>query len=228
VRSTDLFNLDFTSPGMFETIDSQRIVEDAKAKARDVIDALEMAISKGCDDESAWRMLASLYIGIQDIGAYNALEARHEALYGSPSFNVPLRPKAPREPQRKLFEMPARLVKGNLPPLQDVLEACASDEGAALEFSRVRGMDADGMLELAAFFSHLPHGRSRPELPGIDRFIDGLIKAARSSTGSPPMWEVLFAYHRLINDESGFDDLAVKYAEKFGVSPPPFEPLPRI
>jgi hypothetical protein len=228
VRSTDIFNLDFTSPGTFESIESERIVQDAKARARGVIDALELAIDRGCDDESAWRMLAALYVGIQDIAAFNALEARHEALYGSPSFNVPLRPKAPREPQRKLFEMPTRLVRGNLPALQDVLEACASDEGAALEFSRVRGMDADGMVELAAFFSHLPHGRSRPELPGIERFIDGLVKAAQSSSGAPPMWEVLFAYYRLINDETGFEDLAVKFAERFSVSPPPFEPLPRL
>jgi hypothetical protein len=228
VRTTDIFNLDFTSPGSIESIEAQRSVEAAKAMAREVIVALEHAINDGCDDETAWRMLGALYIGIQNIKAFNALEVRHETLYGSPMFNLPFQPKAPRDAQRKLFEMPARIVRGNLPALQDVLEACAADEGAALDFSRVRGMDVEGMLGLCTFFSHLPRGRSRPELAGIERLLEGLLKAAQSSSGAPAMWEVMFAYHRLMSDENAFEELAVKFAGKFGVSPPPYEPLPKL
>jgi hypothetical protein len=37
------------------------------------------------------------------------------------------------------------------------------------------------------------------------------------------MWDVLFSYQMLTGDEKAFDELAVRFALKFGVSPPSFE-----
>src|SRR5512134_2100859 len=100
--------------------------------------ALEETIAGGCREGSAWRMLASLYLGVGNINAFNEIEARHEREFGVTMFQMMRAPKPQREASRKLFQMPARITAGSLPPIEDVLAACASEAGAALDFARVR------------------------------------------------------------------------------------------
>jgi hypothetical protein len=168
-------------------------------------------------------MLASLYLGTGNVKAFNELEARHEREYGTTMFRMVRLPKPPRGERRKLFEMPARITAGSLPRLEEVLGACESADGAALDFSRVRGADGPGLEELARFIGRLPDNDDRPELPGIARFMGSLLRAAESPSGSRNMWDVLFSYQMLTGDEKAFDELAVRFALKFGVSPPSFE-----
>lgn len=223
VRRTDIFNLDFTSPAAPDAPDEQQELDDIAATARDTMQKLEQLIGDGCREEAAWRMLASLYLGTDNIHAFNELEERHEREFGTPMFSTFHQPKARHDENREVFQMPARIAGGVLPPVEEVLEACASDDGAALDFSRVRGADGAGLQELAAFLARMPHNADRPEMPGIDRFMGSLIKAAESASGTRTMWDVLFTYQRLMGDEKAFDELAIKFAVKFGVSPPSFD-----
>jgi len=227
LRSTDIFNLDFTATGAFDSIETQSRLDRVAAMTNEAMQALEETIAGGCREESAWRMLASLYLGVGNVNAFNELEARHEREFGVTMFRVMHAPKPPREQSRKLFQMPARITAGRLPPTEDVLAACASDAGAALDFSRVRGADAPGLQELIIFLARLPHNQDRPEMPGIERLMTSLLKAAESESGTRLMWDVLFAYHMLMDDEKSFDETALRFAVKFGVSPPSFDRPPK-
>lgn len=221
MRNTDIFSLDFTSPGSLDTPpEAADFVSEAHHHALEAVVALERALANGCMDESTWRLLGALYVGTGRIAEFNDLEKRHETAFGSPMYVMLQQPKPARDPRRIVFEMHGRIVQGSTPDLGAVLEACASEDGAALDFSRVRGADAEGLKELAKFFAELPRDGTRPECPGVERFITTLEKAAESETATPEMWSVLFDYKRFLNDEPGFDDLCIKYAVRFGISPP--------
>lgn len=221
MRNTDIFNLDFTSPGSLDTPpDAVDFVSQGYNHAQDAVIALERALANGCMDESTWRLLGALYMGMGHITQFNDLEKRHEATFGTPMYVMLQQPKPVRDPRRIVFEMPNRIIKDSLPDTGAVLEACASEDGAGLDFTRVRGADADGLQELAKFFAHLPRDATRPECPGVERFITTLEKTAESAAATPEMWSVLFEYKRFLNDQEGFDDLCIRYAVRFGISPP--------
>lgn len=222
MRSTDIFNLDFTTSGAFETMELANLVRDASFGAQEAIKKLEQAIAKDCREEAAWRLLASLYLGTDNMRAFNELEARHEKIFGVPMFAVLRPPRATRDAQRKLFDIPAKIVTGVLPDADQVVTACQEPGGAALDFTRVRGADAGGLNDLAHLLAHLPNDHRRPQLPGMDRFVVGLEKAAQSPTGTKVMWQVLFAYDRLIQDQAMFEAHALQFAVKFGISPPAY------
>ncbi len=223
VTRTDIFNLDFTAPAALDNADEQQELNDIATTARDTMQKLEQLIGDGCREEAAWRMLASLYLGTDNFHAFNELEERHEREFGAPIFPMLHQPRSRHDENREVFQMPTRITAGVLPPVEEVLNACASDDGAALDFSRVRGADGAGLQELAGFLARMPHNADRPEMPGIDRFMGSLIKAAESASGTRTMWDVLFTYQRLLGDEKSFDELAIKFAVKFGVSPPSFD-----
>jgi len=223
LRSTDIFNLDFTATGAFESLETLGRLDRVAAMTNEAMQLLEETLAAGCREESAWRMLASLYLGVGNVTAFNELEARHEKEFGVTMFQILQAPRPPREESRRLFPMPARITAGSLPPVDEVLAACASESGAALDFSRVRGADAPGLQEFTFFLGRLPHNEDRPELPGVARFMDSLQKAAESESGTRLMWDVLFTYHMLMDDEKAFDETAIRYAVKFGVSPPSFD-----
>lgn len=223
MKSTDIFDLDFTSSAVSDAAHEHQDLDEVTASARETVQRLEQMLENGCRDEGAWRMLASLYLGMDNASALSDLEERHEREFGGPIFAGFRQARARHLGNRRVFQMPARITDAALPPIEEVLAACASDDGAALDFSRVRGADGPGLKQLAAFLGRMPHNADRPEMPGIDRFIEGLVKAAESGSGTRNMWDVLFTYKRLMNDEKAFDELAIKFAVKFGVSPPSFE-----
>lgn len=223
MRNTDIFSLDFTTPESLEMFEMQDQLNRVAALTNEAMQILQDTLERGCTEESAWRMLASLYLGTGNIPAFNALEERHESEFGSTMFRMFHAASPPRGEHRRRLEMPARITAGSLPAIEDVLAACRSPEGAALDFSRVRGADGPGLQELALFLGQLPDHAERPELPGIDRFMEGLLRAAESPAGSRLMWDVLFSHQMLVGDEKAFDDLAIRFAVKFGVSPPSFD-----
>ena len=223
MRNTDIFSLDFTTPESLEMFEMQEQINRVTAMTNEAMQILQDVIEKGYGEESVWRMLASLYLGTGNLPAFNELEARHQREFGTAMFRMDRLPKPARGEHRRIFEMPARIGAGTLPRLEDVLAACRSLEGAALDFSRVRGADGPGLGELAQFFGRLPGDDDRPEFPGIDRFLDSLLRAAESPAGNRLMWDVLFSYQMLLGDEKAFDDLAIRFAVKFGVSPPSFD-----
>lgn len=218
MRNTDIFNLDFTSPSVIQDIANQAVAKvhsDAAATfVAEAIRELEEAIARNSREESAWRLLGALYIGTDRIKDLNALEAKHEKIFGATIFAIPHRRRVERSATRKLFDVPARITAGSLPPIDEVLAACASPEGAEFDFSRVRGADAGGLEELRELFSRLPRDM-RPVLLGIEPVMDGLLGAASSPTGIKPMWQVLFEYHRFTGNDAAVRDLMARFRARF-------------
>lgn len=219
MRETDIFDLDFTTPAAAPA-DTSKQVKQAATEVGAVIHSLEQALESGPMEEAGWRMLASLYLGANRMSDFTTLEARHEEVFGTPIFANFRQESAPRDTQRIVFDMPKKIVQGSLPDIAAVLEACAAPEGALLEFSRVNGADIGGLKELTEYFSKLPRDDTKPEIPGMERFITSLEKAADSSVATEEMWQMLFEYRRFCNDADIFDELAIRYAEHFGISPP--------
>lgn len=91
-----------------------------------------------------------------------------------------------------------------------------------MDFSGVHGVDAAGLKALIKFFSGFPPMAPRPECAGIERLIGFLERAAESHGPNELAWEVLLAYKRFRGDVYGFEELALKYALRFHISPPQF------
>lgn len=219
MRDTDVFDLDFTTAAALPA-DTVKQVKQATTEAEAAIRTLEQALEAGTVAEAGWRLLASLYLGTSRMKEFTDLERRHEETFGTPIFADLRQESAPRDTQRSVFDMPKKIIHGSLPDIAAVLEACASKKGALLDFSRVNGADAAGLKELAAYFSKLPRDDTKPEMPGVERFIASLEKAADSSVATEEMWQMLFEHQRFCNNVDAFDELAIRYAEHFGISPP--------
>lgn len=59
-------------------------------------------------EEAGWRMLASLYLGVNRMSDLIALEDRHEETFGTPIF-AKFRMESPRhDTHRTVFEMPIK------------------------------------------------------------------------------------------------------------------------
>lgn len=218
MRNTDIFDLDFTTPSAVQEMTNEKIssahLQAALRLAAEAAGELESAIDKDSRDEAAWRLLGSLYIGMDRIKDLNALEDKHQHIFGNTIFTIPQQRRVQRTHTRKLFDVPARITKGVLPNPEEAAAACASPEGAEFDFSRVRGADADGLNELRELFSRLPRDK-RPHLLGVEFFMDGLLRAASSPSGTKAMWQVLFEYHRYAGNDAAVRDLMARFRVRF-------------
>ncbi len=237
MKDTEISTLDFTLPeasssGNEESIKLKTLPSNIKdllnqatteveAAIRNLEQALESDLVKDPSwQDPCWQLLAYLYLGTNRMDDFSSLDRRHEETFGAPIFiNIP-QEKLQLDSDRVVFEMPQKIVCGSLPDITSVQEACASSKGAMLDFSRVHGADTSGLKELVKFFSQLPHDQTKPEVAAIDRFISSLGKAADDTAGTQEMWSMLFEYKRFCNDIDAFDELAIKFAVRFGISPP--------
>lgn len=229
---TEISTLDFTttegaSSGSEELINSEELpsnIRDLLSQAVTDIEAailnLEQALESDLVKEPGWQMLAYLYLGANRLENFNSLNKRHEETFGKPiPVNSPMQ-EMQIDSDRVVFEMPNKIVCGSLPDITSVEEACASSKGAMLNFANVHGADTSGLKELVEFFEKLPHGQTKPVISGIERFTTSLEKAANDSSGTQEMWNLLFEYSRFCDDIDTFDELAIKFAIRFSISPP--------
>jgi hypothetical protein len=229
---TETSNLDFTtteggSSGSEELINSEELPSDIRdflSQAVTDIEAailnLEQALKSDLIKEPSWQMLAHLYLGVNRLENFNSLNKRHEETFGKPISVSPPMQEMQIDSDRVVFDMPNKIVCGSLPDITLVEEACASSKGAMLNFANVHGADTGGLKELAEFFKKLPHDQTKPVISGIDHFITSLEKVANDSSGTQEMWDLLFEYCRFCDDIDTFDELAIKFAIRFSISPP--------
>lgn len=232
MKDTEILTLDFTVPeasssGTEESVKpeiSSSNIEDLLNQANTEVDRairnIELALESGLVDEKIWQLLAYLYMGTGQMDNFSSLDKRHEEAFGAPILVSLPQQKMQLDSDRVVFEMPRKIICGSLPDIASVQEACASSKGAILDFSRVHGADTNGLMELVKFFSQLPHDQTKPEIAAIDRFISSLRKVAEDTAGTQEMWSLLFEYMRFCNDIDAFDELAIKFAVRFGISPP--------
>ena len=223
---TEISTLDFTATeevsSDFEELPSniRDFLSQAVTDIEAAISNLEQALESDLVKEPSWQMLAYLYLGANRLEHFNSLNKRYEETFGKPiSVNSPIQ-EMNIESDRVVFEMPTKIVCGSLPDIASIEEACASSKGAILNFANVHGADSGGLKELVGFLEKLPHDQTKPVISGIDRFITSLEKVANESSGTQEMWNLLFEYSRFCDDIDTFDELAIKFAIRFSISPP--------
>lgn len=222
----DDFALDFTASAPAVELDADKLIKQAVADAGTVIASLEKVLEADRLDTAGWRLLAGLYLGTHRQDDFDGLQKQYNAVSDAPllpplSVQEPL-PKPAPVPVRVTFEMPQRIMHNSLPEIAGVLAACAAAGGALLDFSNVRGADSGGLKSLRHFLARLPRDDTRPEFQGIERFISSLQKTADSPNGTHEMWDTLFEYQRFCGNNQVFEELAVAFAVRFGISPPPW------
>jgi anti-anti-sigma regulatory factor len=181
-------------------------------------DCLSLALEYENRDRSVWRLLAAIHLGRGRTAEYSSLVARYEE-----SFQEKFRLESTVEQDTdhsSIFPLPAKIDDGNVPEFIVIRAACAGAARAVLDFTRVRRASAGGLVDLTKLLKRLARESSRPELRGIEPFISSVESVSMSDTGSPEMWDLLFVYRRYLEDPQGFEDTALRYAERFGISPP--------
>tara|TARA_R110002073_G_scaffold287129_2_gene451837 strand:+ start:7415 stop:8080 length:666 start_codon:yes stop_codon:yes gene_type:complete len=211
--------LDFTSPGSMIP-DATDLIKQITTETETTIHTLEQALETGTITESGWQLLASLYLGINRINDFNTLKDQYEDYFNASIFTELCHNDLPQFTSSIVFEIPQKITHGSLPEITTVIEACHSPRGALLDFSKVRGADIKGLKTLTQFFTQLSNDNTKPKTLGIDRFIANLKKTAGSDSGTEAMWNTLFEYYRFCDDMDAFDDIAIRYAVHFSISPP--------
>lgn len=217
--NTNKLALDFTVAGAIPP-DATELIKNITSDIESDIKTLEEALESGYMKETGWRLLAAFYLGTDRISDFNALKDRYESNFDTSIFTELNQDNITLKSFRTEFEIPQKITVNSLPDTTIVNNACASPTGASVDFSNVRGADAKGLRALTEFLSQLPRDHTRPETPGLDRFISKLEKTADSNEGTEDIWNLLFEYQRFCNDTQTFDDLSIKYAVRFGISPP--------
>ncbi|MBI2312575.1 MAG: hypothetical protein HYU77_08740 [Betaproteobacteria bacterium] len=208
-----------TAPPVHPGPDPEALAKQGRQQLEAAATILSEAVRLGTRDRQAWNLLAATYIATGRIGAYRELLEKYEHAFSAP-LELPFAVSA--ETARKVFPLPQKIVEISLPDLAQVRKAAEAPQGAIVDFSGVHGADAAGLKALAKFFSGFPPNAPRPECAGIERLIGFLEHAAEGHGPTELVWEVLLAYKRFRGDVHGFEELALKYALKFHISPPQF------
>ncbi len=214
--NTNKLALDFTVAGAIPP-DSTELIKHITSEIESDIRTLENALENGAMMETGWRLLAAFYLGTNRSSDFDVLKQRYEDNFDAPIFKELHQDHSSLKSFRIVFEIPQKITYDSLPDAATVCKACASPTGGLIDFSNVRGADASGLKGLTKLFSQLPHDHTRPETPGLERFISRLEKTADSNES---IWNLLFEYQRFCNDTHTFDELSIKYAVRFGISPP--------
>jgi hypothetical protein len=217
--NTNKHALDFTVAGALPP-DATELIKHITSEIESDIKTLEHALKNGSMTETGWRLLAAFYLGTKRMSDFNSLNQQYEDNFDAPIFAELQQEHSSRKTFRIIFEIPQKIMHDSLPDITAVCRACVSPTGALIDFSDVRGADKGGLKALTKFLSQLPHDHARPETPGLDRFISKLEKMADSKEGTEEIWDLLFEYQRFCNDTHTFDELSIKYAIRFGISPP--------
>lgn len=217
--NTNKLALDFTVAGALPP-DSSELIKHITSEIEEDIRSLEDALENGSLIEAGWRLLAAFYLGTKRTDDFDTLTQRYQENFDAPLFKELQQDFSALKSFRITFEIPEKITHDSLPDIEEVSKACISPTGALVDFSKVRGADASGLKMLTKFLSQLPHDQSRPETPGLERFIAKLEKTADSDKGTEDIWNLLFEYQRFCNDTHTFDELSIKYAVRFGISPP--------
>ncbi|GJL73042.1 MAG: hypothetical protein NMNS01_22410 [Nitrosomonas sp.] len=211
--------LDFTVAGAIPP-DSTELIKQITSEIESDIKTLEHALEHGSMTKAGWRLLAAFYLGTKRVSDFNSLTQQYEDNFDAPIFAELQQDQSSRKTFRIVFEIPQKIIHNSLPDITAVCKACVTPTGALIDFSSVRGADKSGLKTLTQFLSQLPHDHTRPETPGLSRFISKLEKMADSKEGTEEIWSLLFEYQRFCNDTHTFDELSIKYAIRFGISPP--------
>lgn len=210
--------LDFTSPGSIP-LESSEVIKQVHQEIRISIQTLENILVTDPMETTCWKLLGGLYLGADLTAKFKKLANQYKNLFGKPLF--PEFEEKNYVEERIVFKIPPNISPELLPDIAAVEQACSSHKKVLIDFSDVKESSSEGLNTLATFFLSLVKVSSnKPEIIDINHFILDLEKKAITSSKVNNMWDVLFAYKRLCNDVKEFDNLALKFAIQYSISPP--------
>lgn len=209
--------LDFTSPGSIP-IESSEIISRINQELKKSIQSLENILVTDPMETSCWKLLGGLYLAENQIAELVKLQNQYQKLFGKSLF--PELDKRNQETEQIIFKLPQNITPELLPNIEAIQQACHSRNKVLIDFSDVRNSSDEGLSSLVNFFQSIAKINNKPEITNINHFILDLEKKATSSNQINNMWDVLFAYKRLCNDVKEFDNLALKFAIQYSISPP--------
>lgn len=227
--SVDSLQLDFTSPGAIPPDpleEIQNIIDEMQIKMQTLAALLENDQVK---DTVGWKLLAMFYLVTERADNLSKIEKLYQKITGAPlSANLEQEYTqwfgVKNTQQSVVFEIPKKITAEALPENAIIRHGCHASNHILLDFSNVQEIDSSGLKKLAKLFTGIPNNHTGLELKQIERFIAHLQdKAEKAGTGTPLIWEVLFAYERFRNNKEAFEEKAIKFAVLFGISPPSWE-----
>lgn len=217
--------LDFTSPGAIPP-DPSDVIKRIMGETTTTMQVLEKLLENELvQDPVGWKLLAMFYVVNDRTDDLNKIDEQYHKVFGSSLF-MDFGQQIPQWCSIKnplCLKIPEKITAQSLPDISIIQDACQSPAGAELDFSGVREINSDGLAVLAQFFTTLSCAGVSPDIKGAARFITSMEKSATSSQGTRAMWEVLFAYDRFCNNKEIFEDRAIKFAIRLGISPPSWE-----
>lgn len=217
--------LDFTSPGAIPP-DPSDVIKRIMGETTVTMQVLETLLeNERVEDPTGWKLLAMFYMVNDRTDDLSKIDAQYQKIFGSSLF-MDFGQQIPQWCSIKnplYLKMPEKIAAKSLPDIPIIQDACQSPAGAELDFSGVREINSDGLAALIQFFAALSHAGISPDIKGAARFIASMEKSATSSQGTRAMWDVLFAYDRFCNNKELFEDRAIRFAIRFGISPPSWE-----
>ncbi len=217
--------LDFTSPGAIPS-DPSDVIKRIMGETTVTMQTLEKLLeNEQVEDPVGWKLLAMFYMVNERTDALDKIDEQYQKIFGSSLFmdfgqRIPQWCSVRNPLSLKIAE---KITTQSLPDISVILDACQTLSGAELDFSGVKEISSDGLTALTRFFALLFHADVSPDIKGATRFIASVEKSATGKQGTRAMWEVLFSYDRFCNNQEIFEDRAVEFAVRFGISPPSWE-----
>lgn len=209
--------LDFTSPGSIP-LESSEIVKQINQEIRISIQTLENILVTDPMETTCWKLLGGLYLGANLTTKFNKLANQYKNFFGKPLF--PEFDEKKHTEEQVVFKFPPNILPELIPDIGAVQQACNSRKKVSIDFSDVKESSSEGLNALATFFLSLVRVSNKLEITDINHFILDLEKKAIASDKVNNIWDVLFAYKRFCNDVKEFDNLALKFAIQYSISPP--------
>lgn len=187
---TEASDLDFTATVVLRAPETNEAVDPAERVLRQlesIVDSIALKIELGSTDERLWRILAAVYLGMERTADYGELVRRHLAVLGKP---------LQLEQPAVVFALPVKVNFDDVPKIEVVRNACASPNGAVVDFTAVRRLSAGGLIALSELLAALATGGVMPHMRGLESFIASIEAAVKAGQGTKDMQDLIATYRR--------------------------------
>lgn len=178
----------------------------------------------GSKDILPWLMLFDIHEAQGSKGLFEDLAMDFAVRFerSPPAWSPPNAPAKPTESTASTYAFGAQMTGVDKGRLQHFLREAATAAQVKLDFS---GTPAPTPVYARAILECIEQARKlgKPiDIVGGPAFVVRLNSACGSERGEQPVWLLLLAIEELLGDRNGFEEIALKYAMRFEISPPSY------
>lgn len=178
----------------------------------------------GSKDILPWLMLFDIHEAQGSKGLFEDLAMDFAVRFerSPPAWSPPNAPTKPAESTASSFSFGAQMTGVDKGRLQHFLREASTTTQVKLDFT---GTPAPTPVYARAILECIEQVRKlgKPiDVVGGPAFVVRLNSACGSERGEQPVWLLLLAIEELLGDRNGFEEIALKYAMRFEISPPSY------